>query len=165
MLRKVQCFFSLKMSVNLNQNRGTIGVFNVSIIVIKIKQRPKPSIYKHLVFSSTAFSCFTIKFPSKKFQNLTHLYRSNFLLYILHSSMAVQVKNISEQQYWNQSRSCAKKVKTNHFLSAFWILIVLLPMVMPKHHCLQLILQPTKWISFVYQKPILTLPYNRIMII
>ena len=45
MLRKVQCFFSLKMPVNVNQYRGTIGVFNASVIMIEIKNRPISRLY------------------------------------------------------------------------------------------------------------------------
>ena len=46
----------------------------------------------HLLFSSIAIFCFIILFLSKKIQNLTCLYRSIFLLTILYSSLAVQVK-------------------------------------------------------------------------
>ena len=38
-------FFSLKMLVKLTQYRGTIGVFNASIIMIKIKNRPISRLY------------------------------------------------------------------------------------------------------------------------
>ena len=114
----------------------------------------------HLLFSSIAIFCFIILFLSKKIQNLTCLYRSIFLLTILYSSLAVQVKNMSERWYWNQSRSCAKKY---FFLSVIRILIILLLMFMPKCHCQKPILQPTNWISFVYRKLILTLAYNRLM--
>ena len=71
----MKCLVSLKMPVHLNQYRGTIGVFNVSIILIKIKNRPisrlyffcnKPNINNHLLISSTAFVRFIILFSSKK---------------------------------------------------------------------------------------------------
>ena len=114
----------------------------------------------HLLFSSIAIFCFIILFLSKKIQNLTCLYRSIFLLTILYSSLAVQVKNMSERWYWNQSRSCAKKY---FFESVIGILIVLLLLFMSKCHCQKPTLQPTKWISFVYWKLILTLAYNRLM--
>ena len=38
-------FFPLKMPVNLSQYKGTIGVFNASIIFIKIKNRPISILY------------------------------------------------------------------------------------------------------------------------
>ena len=38
-------FFSLKMSVNLNQYWGTIGLFNASIIMIKFKKRTISRLY------------------------------------------------------------------------------------------------------------------------
>ena len=38
-------FFSLKIPVNLSQYKGTIGVFNASIIFIKIKNRPISILY------------------------------------------------------------------------------------------------------------------------
>ena len=38
-------FFSLKKPLNINQYRGTIGVFNASIIMIKIKNRPISRLY------------------------------------------------------------------------------------------------------------------------
>ena len=41
----MECFVSLKMPVNLNQYRGTIRVFNASIILIKIKNRPISRFY------------------------------------------------------------------------------------------------------------------------
>ena len=41
----MQCFVSLKMPINLNQYRGTIGVFNASISLIKIKNRPISPLY------------------------------------------------------------------------------------------------------------------------
>ena len=41
----MQCFVSLKMPVNLNQCRERIEVFNASIILIKIKNRPISRLY------------------------------------------------------------------------------------------------------------------------
>ena len=107
------------MPVNLAQYRVIIGTFNASIIMIKIKNRPISRLYyicntnqlskQHLIFSSIAIFCFIILFPSKKeIQNLTRLYRS-VLFNIMYNSLTVQVKNISEQWYWSQSTSCAKK--------------------------------------------------------
>ena len=149
------------MPVNLTQYQGEIGVFNVSIITIKIKHRPisrrcyfcnTNQVYRNIYFFLYCYLLFYYITSIKKTpQNLTPLYRSVFLLTILYSSLDVQVKNIYERWYWNQSRSCAKKSKSF--------------MVIPKRHCWKTILQPTKWISFVYRKPILTLAYNRIMII
>ena len=109
------------MPVNLTQYQGEIGVFNVSIITIKIKHRPisrrcyfcnTNQVYRNIYFFLYCYLLFYyITSIKKNPQNLTPLYRSLFLLTILHSSLDVQVKNIYQLWYWNQSRSCAKNPK------------------------------------------------------
>ena len=57
------------------------------------------------------FSVLLYYFRQKNSQNFTRLYWSIFLFTILYSSLTVQVKNISLRWYWNQSRTCSKKLK------------------------------------------------------
>ena len=80
-------FFSLKMSVNLNQYRGIIGLFNVSsIIMIKFKNRASSRLYylcntKQVSKNINFFQyCYFLFISVKKIQNITRLYRCNFLL-------------------------------------------------------------------------------------
>ena len=71
----MQYFISLRMPVNLTQYQGEIGVFNVSIITIKIKHRPisrrcyfcnTNQVYRNIYFFCIATFCFIILLPSKK---------------------------------------------------------------------------------------------------
>ena len=95
-------FFSLKMPINLTQYRGTTGVFNASIIMIKIKNRPRSRLYyfckteqvsKIFNFFWYCYFLFCYSISVKRIQNLY------WSITTLCSLLAVQIKNITERGY------------------------------------------------------------------
>ena len=139
----MQCFVSLKMPVNLNQYRGTIGVFNASIILIKIKNRPISRLYYFCntnqisiniyFFLVLLFLRFIILFRLKKFKiSLIYtglifgsLYFTVLWLFKFKTSPSDNIETNPGPAEKNQNKS----------FSVIGILIVLLLMAMPKYHC------------------------------
>lgn len=105
---KVQCFLSLKIPVKPNQYWGTTAVFNASIIMIKIMNRPISRLYYfHNTNQISSIAIFYLYYFHKKDPKSHSSVRVFFLRTVLDSSLPVQVKNISERR----SRSCEKKSK------------------------------------------------------
>ena len=142
----MQCFVSLKMPVNLNQYRGTVGVFNDSIILIKIKNRPisRPyyfcktnqvsiNIYFCLVL---LFSVLVYYFRKKKKKSKISLICTGLLFGSLYFTVLGLCKlKISLRVDIETNPGPAQKIQNKSFSILTGILIVLLLMVMPKHYC------------------------------